>query len=71
VSLTYRVRTPVWQRATYNAVAQSIRIARAQLGEHCDEKTANEITWELAKIFKKDNPKFEELRFLAACSPSP
>ena len=52
-------------------VALCIRNARSQLGAECDDKTANEITWELAKFFKSDNPKFEELRFIAACSPSP
>jgi hypothetical protein len=37
---------------------------------HCDDKTANEITWELARMFKADNPKFDELKFIAACTES-
>ena len=62
---------PRWNKATHEAVALAVRVARAQLHPHCDDKTANEIMWELAKEFKRDNPKFEELRFIAACSPSP
>lgn len=62
---------PRWNKATYEAVARAVRVARAQLYPLCDDKTANEIMWELAKEFKRDDPKFEELQFIAACSPSP
>lgn len=59
-----------WNRATYEATARSIRAARATLGPQLDDKTANEITWNMAMMFKADNPKFEELKFIAACTES-
>jgi hypothetical protein len=64
-------RAPFWTKRDYEMTAKCIRIARQQLGPQCDDKTANEITWEFCKLFKEDSPRFEELTFLAACSPSP
>ena len=61
---------PRWTRRDYDAVARCVREARASLGPQCDDKTANEITWELTRMFKVDNPRFEELKFIAACTES-
>ena len=59
-----------WSRVDYEYVAQAIRKARAALGDEAHDKTANEITWNLATMFKRDNPRFEELKFIAACTES-
>ena len=66
-----RLSKTKWSRADYEYVSQAIRRARASLGEQLCDKTANEITWNLAKMFQKDSPKrFEELKFIAACTES-
>ncbi len=60
-----------WARADYEYVSQAIRKARSALGEEAHDKSINEITWNLAKMFQKDNPdRFDELKFIAACTES-
>lgn len=61
---------PRFTHIDYEMIAEVLRAARAQVGEELHDKTANEIMWELAKMFKADNPRFEELKFIAACTES-
>jgi hypothetical protein len=57
-----------YSKRDYESFAKSIRKARETLGAEVNEKTINEIIWGLCQMFMADNPEFEELRFIGACS---
>jgi hypothetical protein len=65
---------PQYSKADYLIFASAIRAARAEWAalKHPEADGAaegfNAVIWQLCKLFKDDNPRFEELKFIAACS---
>jgi hypothetical protein len=63
-----------YSKRDYESFAKSIRGAREKLATDdiganvTIDLAINEIIWGLCELFKKDNPEFEELRFIGACS---
>jgi hypothetical protein len=63
-----------YSKRDYESFAKSIRGAREEwLKLHTADPDAgieafNAVIWGLIQMFKKDNPEFEELRFIGACS---
>lgn len=72
---------PLFHRAHYNIIAKQLREMAGELtgtdspGENAmaflGMVTIQEVALRLAKRFKKDNPNFDPLQFLDACSPDP
>lgn len=60
---------------TYNFVAKRIREQFPSLENDAEQKiqrgTLCNLAIECAKGFLRDNPRFEPLKFLEACSPDP
>lgn len=71
---------PIFSTQHYNAIAKEIREI-FPITQYPDDRGREEFlaygrTWlmdlalNLAKRFKKDNPRFDPLKFLDACSPN-
>lgn len=63
-------QSPKYSKRDYVSFAKAIRKARETLPDPTPEhlEAINEIIWGLIELFKADNPEFEELRFIPACS---
>jgi hypothetical protein len=71
----------LFHRAHHNIIAKQLREMYGELtgtdspGENSmaflAQRTLEEIALRLAKRFQEDNPLFDPLRFLDACSPDP
>lgn len=61
---------PRYTKRDFEFVAKAFRDAHTELaGEH-DHATMMALAWQFCRRFKADNPRFEELKFIAACTES-
>jgi hypothetical protein len=66
-----------WSRRDYEIFAKIVRDARKELRtldgglkDEAHDEGVNAVVWQMCKVFKADNPLFEELKFVGACSES-
>lgn len=67
---------PKWTKATYEMIAQQLRELTQDAEPNggcgyppCARSTYEAVARRFAIIFKNDNPRFDQERFLLACKP--
>ncbi len=65
--------TPVFTQKHYVAIAEVLHKQRKEIKQHEADQAArleatNDVTLALCKLFKGDNPKFNDFQFIAACN---